>query len=491
MNRYFSDFLPAALVRDMRRSFRARAYVTMLLLALLAAVWIQYDAIQEARETMEMGGGGLLCLIAAAVMWFVIPNRAGEAVSADAKVKGTNFMMLTPLSSRRIVWSTWFSALVQLLLVAAVGALILWWRLESTPAAAPIAPVTQGGLRAIAQGASLQFTPAHIQTLYALLVGVGAILCAVFMFFAQLNRFFRFVAVAFVAALALGWIVDNVLTLEWFTQKDYNPLADLLESFSGVSLYLYLADGLLALVLLLELARRSYAAPAENCSFSVRLLALMPVLSVPCLHYAMPDMDRELLRQQFDFGVEFAIFAYMSDALLPTYSLLAHDKRALRFLPAYLQTPGVGQSALCLVLGMAVCWGVGAWLGEPMDVSGSESMYAMYDEMYLSSGMRYLTFTYLFLCSLLLTELMCSRSNVNRPVVCAAVLGVISIASSVVAMCATGWLRGYIIAALPGVNMPARYDLDLNETQLYISAGITAFFLLLTLAALMWRGRRR
>ena len=126
-----------------------------------------------------------------------------------------------------------------------------------------------------------------------------------------------------------------------------------------------------------------------------------------------------------------------------------------------------------------------------MDVSGSESMYAMYDEMYLSSGMRYLTFTYLFLCSLLLTELMCSRSNVNRPVVCAAVLGVISVASSVVAMCATGWLRGYIIAALPGVNMPARYDLDLNENQLYISAGITAFFLLLTLAALMWRGRRR
>lgn len=491
MNRYFSDFFPAALVRDMRRSLRSRAYIAMLMLALLAAVWVQYDAIQEARETMEMGGGGWLFLIAAVVLCFVVPNRAGEAVSADAKVKGTNFMMLTPLSSRRIVWGTWFSALVQLLLVAAFGALILWWRLESTPAAAPLGTMAHSGLRALAHSPALQLTPAQIQTLYALLVGVGALMCAVFMFLAQLNRFFRLAAAGFVLALGLGWVVENVLTMEWFTQEHYNPIAEFLNQFTGYSLYLHLADGILALLLMLELARRSYAAPAENCSFSVRLLALLPVLSVPCLYYILPDIAEETLRGQFDFGVEYAVFALMCDALLPTYSLSAHDKRALRWLPTYLQTPGVGQSALCLVLGMAVCWGVGAWLPQPLDVPAGEPMYTMYDERYLASGMRYLTSAYLFLCSLLLTELMCRRTNVNRPVVCAAVLVVLCVVSSIGSMLVTGEVRGYVVAALPGVNTPARFVMEEGEMQLYIRAAITACCLLLTLAALMWRGRRR
>ena len=49
MNRYLSDFLPPSLVLDIRRTLRSRVYVVTLLLVLLAAVWLQYAAI-EAQE---------------------------------------------------------------------------------------------------------------------------------------------------------------------------------------------------------------------------------------------------------------------------------------------------------------------------------------------------------------------------------------------------------------------------------------------------------
>ena len=54
MNKYFSDLLPPALVRDLRRSLRTRGYLAMLTVFMLVAAWLQFDSIQEViKELMR------------------------------------------------------------------------------------------------------------------------------------------------------------------------------------------------------------------------------------------------------------------------------------------------------------------------------------------------------------------------------------------------------------------------------------------------------
>ncbi len=506
MKRYLSDFMPAALVRDMRRSWRSHGYVAMLVLALLAAVWVQYDAVQEAKKSMQLGGGGILLLIGAVLMWFVIPNRAGAAVSADSGVKGTNFMMLTPLSSRIIVWGTWFSALVQLLLVAGVGALILWWRIEATPVVQPLPavnPIDSLG-RVVAPAVSPQLTVAQQWTGYGLMVGVGVLMCAVFLYLAQLSRFFRLAAAAVVLMNVIGWLVKNYLTMDWLLVPSYNPLADWLDGFTGYSLILRSADALLLLWALLELARRSYAAPAENCSRAVRLLALLPVVSVPLLVYLLPE-EHELVKEQIYFSACFCGLVCLSDALLPTYALPAHSRRAWRLLPAYLQTPGVGQAAFYAVLMLVLNWGGAIWQTYQSGMSPDNSYFAEFclspqttiEAVALYSGLNYLNLASLLLLALLLTDVLCRRTNPNRPVFCAvlvivvgAVFGILGSSLILDAMPIQESVRPYIVAALPGtggIDVRMLMGHECNMWLLSVCCGVSGAVVLLLLALLMLR----
>lgn len=522
MNRYLSDFLPPSLVLDIRRTLRSRVYVVTLLLVLLAAVWLQYAAI-EAQENASGtfdSSSSLLVVLATIMMWFIIPNRAAGAVSADAKVKGTNFMMLTPLSSRRIIWGTWFSSVFQLLLVAALGALVMWWRHS-----AMVEPAAGGGESFVSR-LVMTFMPAADDralqmsrewTMYGLLVGTGVVMCAVFLFLAQLSRFFR--VMAGLAALAFIWggFSPYFITTEWFTQPGYDPIGYFLDQFSGCSLYVWAADAAVLVWVLLELARRAYASPAENCSRGVRLIALLPIISVPLLYLLLPG-EVELLRAQCEFAMYFAVFACMSDALLPTYSLPAHAKRSWVVLPRCLQVPGVGQAALYVVLVLALCQGLHLWL-QTMNGEVDCGYFRITVEnlrqgeygglLYMIEIIKWLTLSYTLLFTLLLTDLFCKRTNVNRPVVFGVILMALMIFGTMLVAFISihdnapiGW-ELCMSAVLPGVccnvdggllggMIPVDGEVfAVMWKRACVIVPITACGMLLSLALLMLRGRKR
>ena len=463
MNKYFSDYLPPALVRDLRSSLRTRGYLAMLTVFLLVAVWLQYDSTLAWPVLGEHVYP--LSLIPLLVLWFIIPSRAGNSVSEDAKAKGSNFMMLTPLTSREIVWGTWVSAVFQQLVVAGVGALIVWWRAGTLPE--PFAH--------------------HLWVCYGVLVGGGAVMSAVFLFMSQLSRFMRMLLG--VSVVLVSWQVVLSLVEMAMVVRDFDPMANFLSLFEGESLYVILADTVLVIVLLLEFARRSYAAPAENCSRSVRVLALLVPASVPLLYSYLSESVGE---GQLWFAACYSIMACMSDALLPTYSLVAHDKRAWPLVPAYLQVPGVGQAALFLlpVLGLL------AWLFCRYTSVADKSLPDVYQVL------LWVQMAYTLLITLLVTDLLCKRDSVNRPVVYALSAAPLSLLSVTVHFMVPASLRMYVSAALP-FSYPmlledyalSQYTRSVPNSEMFEvepiwQVVISAVALVLTLLLLMWRGRR-
>lgn len=442
MNKYFSDYLPPALVRDLRRCLRTPWYLIMLGVFLVFAVWVQYDSLSDS-PTMDFY---MMALAGAVLMWVVIPGRAGSSVSDDGKVKGTNFLMLTPLSSRQLIWGTWISACVQLLIVAGIGALIHWWHVSA------------------ADMKGEQLTQSW--TSYGMMVAVGGLMCAVFLFTAQLGRLLRILLTLFVLVNGINLVI---LFLESMVFIGKTPMSMFLEWFRGDVVYVVVGDVVLSILLLMEFARRNYAAPAENCSRSVRLLVLLAVGTVTLMHYYA---DAALVAGQLEFVTWYALFACMCDSLLPTYSMKAHDKRAWPIVPAYLQVPGVGQSAFFLLLvGAALCW---QWYS-----------YVMFNEEWADVVYLGVSMTYTVLCLLLLTDMSCRRDNVNRPMVCAVFALLLTIISFIVCQSVPEFSLEYAAAAMPfGWTSAAVADKTLM-------VGISSGCLLVVLLLLMfWRGRR-
>ncbi len=477
MNKYFSDYFPPALVRDLRRSLRTRGYLVMLALALLAAVWVQYAA------TQEQDGGGVassieLLLIAMVLMWGVIPNRAGASVSADAKVKGTNFMMLTPLTSRQIVWGTWVSAFFQLLLVAGVGALITWWHLSTETPPAMLNPNELAS--GLAGEVTRTLTIQQKWAIYGLVVAVGVIMIAVFMFLAQLSRFFRLAVGAMVLLAVFVWFTETFITAEWITEENYDPIGEFLAGYVGASLLLRVINALIFLVALLELARRSYAAPAENCSRAVRIISLLPLAISPVVYGVAPN----LLEEQMEVALLFALFVNMSDALLPTYSLAAHDKRVWPVLPAYLQVPGIGQAAFFTVLSMLLCvgvlWGLNNGEGSPRELA--------------ERSLSVLRALYVMLFALFLTDLMCKRTNVNRPIVCGVIFLALNMVGGAIMVVGFSNSNVFVQSILPVLATPEQIVVWKNvheiTPELIAALSVSGVCALVMLLLLMWRGRR-
>ena len=442
MNKYFSDYLPPALIRDLRRCLRTPWYLIMLGVFLIFAVWVQYDSLSDSPAMNFY----MMALAGAVLMWVVIPGRAGSSVSDDGKVKGTNFLMLTPLSSRQLIWGTWISACVQLLIVAGIGALIHWWHVSA------------------ADMKGEQLTQSW--TSYGMMVAVGVLMCAVFLFTAQLGRLLRILLTLFVLLNGINLVI---LYLESMLFTGKTPMSMFLEWFRGDVVYVVVGDVVLSILLLMEFARRNYAAPAENCSRSVRLLVLLAVGSVTLVHYYA---DAALVAGQLEFVTWYALFACMCDSLLPTYSMKAHDKRAWAIVPAYLQVPGVGQSAFFLLLmGAALCW---QWYS-----------YAMFNTAWTDVVYLGVSMTYTVLCLLLLTDMSCRRDNVNRPMVCAVFALLLTIISFIVCQTVPEFSLKYVAAAMPfGWTSAAVADKTLM-------VGISSGCLLVVLLLLMfWRGRR-
>ncbi|MBE6417695.1 MAG: hypothetical protein E7033_04435 [Akkermansiaceae bacterium] len=392
-NKFLSDYLPPAMVRDLRRSLHTRSYCITLGLAFLAALWVQFHAVSDAAGYDHFSTGVKLAFIAVTLFWFIIPNRAGAAVSADAGVRGTNFLTLTPLSSRSIILQMWLSAAAQIVVTAAVGSLFLVWR-HALPMEAQHSTISLLN--------TTPSTPAQDWVVYGIIVLCGLVMCAVSLFLAPLNRIFRIAGLIFVLSLLWGWVQENLALL-----LHPNPQGYLLGRMAAEDWVALAAMALLSIAALLELARRCYAAPAENCSRALRLLVLLPLLcSVAMYITQLPHANRIAVENTLTFSVYFALAVCMSDALLPAPTHRNRAEPLLPWVPRYLQQNGSGPAALFLALVLLAATGVQC-LTEPAGHSETHIVRLFTETAAV---------VYYLLAGLLLTDMLCKRSNPNRPV---------------------------------------------------------------------------
>ena len=446
MKKHISDYLPAAMVRDLRQSIRNRIYGICLILGLPASLWILLGSPQ--------GNGYVMAFLAIVLMWFIIPNRAGSAVTADAKVKSTNFMILTPLTSRRIVWSIWLSAVAQLTIVAAIGSLLLWWR-HNLPEQAALTPELR----------------LQDWMIYALIYAIGVLMCAIFMFLAQVSRIFRIAGEIFLLMYLWGFIGQILFILT----VSNNPIGEL---FRHIAPYHYLLLGtnyILLLLTMLELSRRCYAAATENCSFMVRIYALCSLLSIP-LFYACFPTDTDIILIHYTYTLLFITLACMSDAMLPTHSPTYRGSNPLLRKLAYLHTPGVGQSALVMLLMMLIYAGIGIWLNGTTHLNEAIAP----EPANILCGI--VSVTYLYLVAILLTDLSCKRSNINRPVVCFGYIIALAMFGGFISFCTHATAADAFTAIIPGCHPTPTDSIDI-----YASAAISLACSLIVLYTLMLR----
>ncbi len=484
-DKHLSDFLPPALVKDWRQCFRSRSALLIFLLLELAGWLLFFCIVADTDKTpsdyldMLEGLGKALFGLSVFALVLAIPYRAGSTVAHDTRVQSANFLMLTPLSARRIVWGTWSSTAL-ILLLAALVALPL-------PAARQLM-LTAYPHVGVLNPAAFNWQAFGIDALIlAWVVLCGWAYTAFYMFAAGLPRVLRGGLIIIGAFFALGIMMDvDHLQPLFCLGKETTP--SLIPTLRTV------VDTVLLIILFLELARRHYAAPAENCSRSVRLLAPLPLLLYALLTYfPVEGFDPE---GQLFFGLIFMLFALLADALLPSYTMPAHAYRLWRGLPSFLQKPGIASASFCLALG-ALCFclpGIIEVLQEEpvacVDFScGGDHPHGSRLQHLLHEGLQGLNFSCSLLLCLLITDCLCSRSAWVRPLA----FGLVALVLTFVVICLQIPLDGYSVweASLPtfGTNIPYSFRDDMLE-DLYLACGINGGALLIILLLLIfWRAR--
>ena len=241
------DWLPPALVKDWRQMLRTPLFMLGLLaLGLLSFGFLRVPANEMLRQEHYIS----FVMMGAVVLCGLVPVRVGQAVEAETKNPGTNFIRLTPLSSWQVVWGTWLSGAVQVAMLALLVLPLVAVRLGSAPAG-------QEGLH----------LAAHL-LLLVLLVLQGWTMVAL----AQASSALPTVLRLFALLTLLGYIVGIDASLLELLLGNAT-----LGAFASVFL-LTVASHVVMLLALLAEARRQYAHPAEDCVTAVRWLSMLAVV---------------------------------------------------------------------------------------------------------------------------------------------------------------------------------------------------------------------
>ena len=417
MNRHLSDYIPTVIVKDWRQAARTLPHVTMLVLALVGAWMVQLLNTDTAATNT-----GYVFAILGFILIGWIPYRAYAGVRADTLVKSTNFLMLTPLSPRCVVYSMWVSAVLQAVLFALLCVPLVWWR-------------------------QAHGTGEDDWRILATLLGIGAVGAAVFMLAARLHVILRF-----------AFLVGAVFSL-------FNLLVNLLPSLltgnlgeSTVSPLQWCAIAVLAcsvVGLSLEIGKRFYAPASVNSSRAPRLLMLVPVaVSAILCQAGAPAIT--LWGQPLclvDFALGLVSFAAVLEAILPAERLPVHDKLAVPGIPRLLQAPGLAGAALWFVVISLVSlpvaiWArellpnVAPWAQDPTAVETCDTLATMHATLF----------------SLLVMGLCCKAQSDMRPVVYVGVRLVVTLVIGICCFHALRYLPDGANYPLWGSFLPARFD---------------------------------
>ena len=241
------DWLPPALVKDWRQMLRTPLFM----LGLLALGLLSFGfLVLPESEVLYKASYMPFVMMGTVVLCGLVPARVSQTVEGETKNPGTNFIRLTPLSSWQVVWGTWLSGAVQVVMLALLALPLVMLRMGNN------APAGQEGLH----------LAAHL-LLILLLMLQGWTMVAL----AQASSALPMVLRLFVFVSLLGSICG----------MDYEMVGVLLREqvsqFAGMYLLSVAALGVMLLTLLAE-ARRQYAHPAEDCVTPVRWFSMLAVV---------------------------------------------------------------------------------------------------------------------------------------------------------------------------------------------------------------------
>lgn len=310
------DFVPAGLVKDLRQSLSSPVYLILYGIAMLL-IWILYMGMEI---TAVFGLQIPLFLL-------LIPLRASMTVASDTHPRGNNFMQLTALSSREIVWGVMLSSLLQLLITACFIALIVaLLSMDPNPRTAAKIGMYWKGLAGCTIG--------------------GALMTGLLMLAARVSLLFRMGA-AFILMMGACAMFCSIMEEEsWWIWP------------------MLLGNALISLFLLVEFARRCYSSPSENTTRAARLFMLTPLAFYIVLQ--LTGVEPNAAVTQLLFGCWIAFIGATLDIALPITFPPQQKEAAVRWLPHALQMPGVPQASLFLFLVAALAAACLSWGGTEL-----------------------------------------------------------------------------------------------------------------------------
>ncbi|MBO5683812.1 MAG: hypothetical protein J6R92_02580 [Akkermansia sp.] len=240
------DWLPPALVKDWRQMLRTPLFM----LGLLALGLLSFGfLLLPEGEVLDKGNYMAFVMMGTVVLCGLVPARVSQTVEGETKNPGTNFIRLTPLSSWQVVWGTWLSGAVQVVMLALLALPLVAMRMGNAPAG-------QEGLH----------LAAHL-LLILLLMLQGWTMVAL----AQASSALPMVLRLFVFVSLLGSICGMDCEMVGVLLREQ------VSQFAGMYLLSVAALGVMLLTLLAE-ARRQYAHPAEDCVTAVRWFSMLAVV---------------------------------------------------------------------------------------------------------------------------------------------------------------------------------------------------------------------
>lgn len=106
-----SDWLPPALILDMRQSLRSPLNIALAILGILLIYSTCLSTGATSIDPLFILFFNTLLLLA------FIPFRAGMKIARDIRERGSNFLQLCPLSAGRIIWGQFLSCTVQMIIL--------------------------------------------------------------------------------------------------------------------------------------------------------------------------------------------------------------------------------------------------------------------------------------------------------------------------------------------------------------------------------------
>ncbi|MFI3243883.1 MAG: hypothetical protein R3Y56_06485 [Akkermansia sp.] len=255
----FSDWLPPALILDMRQSLRSPLNIALAILGVLL-IYSTITSTPESEAKILM-----LSFLHSILLLAFIPFRAGVKIARDIRERGSNFLQLCPLSAGRIVWGQFLSCTVQMLLLTLP--IIPLYLMSIAPLQADLSTINSD------LPYYLSHCPYGLYVLLGVILAGGMLLTALMMALAILPLMARiFIQTGIIIFVALSYIGMMVGLSYAHLRADIAPISVDITRFTTDYLAL-VAQALAFSGMLLILASRHYSSDIEASSGRLRILS--------------------------------------------------------------------------------------------------------------------------------------------------------------------------------------------------------------------------